>query len=349
MEALNVPEDSAYSRTLDYVVSTSASHVIKPVTDIFVRSSEDTVHTPSTTDAEDPYEKDKVERLEAQLHAAQSELARKDQQLTQARITNHTLEQVVGSGSDTDFQSLPTSANYASHLDVPAAVGPPFRPALSRDSSWQLADDARSETSDTALSAGGFNSARARAIWNSKPTFGSFPPVTAYPHPPEIHPVAPWGNRPYGQPFLHAPMPVSAPADINTFRAADQANDRNLPTPEYLMAPPMSRRGQYRFYNRSQTNHPYAGSSSSYDGNLPSAYAPESNNQGGGPPAGYVYPPAGFGNHGIGSGGLPFSQFPSPVGTPLSPHAPEFRSITPRWKQEVSSNSPWTLFMLTSL
>lgn len=337
-EALNAPEDVAYSRTLDYVVSTSASHPITPTTDVFNQTSGQTANTPSITDGGDMSEKDKLEHLQAQLHAAHSELSRmKEQELVQSRITKHTLKHVVGSGSDTDFQAAPLPAGYADRLGLPTDDEPLSRPALQRDNSWQLNGDAKSDTSDSALSAGGFNSARARAIWGNKPTFGSFPPASTFVQPPELQVNAPWANRPYGQPFMHAPMPVSAPANITTFRDAGYATERNPQASDFLMAPPLGRRGPGRFHNRGQKNHPYAGSVSSYDGYTPSPHGRDPSPHGIGPASGFVYPPVGFGNHiNPGPGVGPFNHYPAPIGTPLSPHAPEFTSVAPGWKPEAS-------------
>ena len=74
-----------------------------------------------------------------------------DQELAQTRITKHTIDQVIGGGSEADGQ-------------VPQSSSSSIRPPFIRDSSWAAQDDARSDTSD-ALSAGGFN--RSRAVWSN--------------------------------------------------------------------------------------------------------------------------------------------------------------------------------------
>jgi len=89
------------------------------------------------------------------------------------------------------------------------------------------------------------------------------------------------------------------------------------------MGPPGDRRNNgrgSRFGNRNQAGFPYASSNSSYDGLAP---ANSYNSTGG--------------MNGIMGAGMStsLSYQPQPIGTPLSPFAPEFTSSTGNWKTEV--------------
>lgn len=330
---MKTTEEIAYSRTLDYVVTAANCHPITPVTDVFVRDSVQTASTPSTTQADRLGERDDVERLRAELDAANSKIARMDQELAQSRITKHTLDQVVGNVSDAGSPiPQPLSLQGDEHVTGPSSVMPTLRQGMIRNNSWQMMDDSRSDTSD-ALSAGGFN--RARAIWGSKPAFGSFHPPGLTQHA-DVAANTSWGPRPYGQTFVNTQLPASAPPDITTFRAAQLA-DRNMPEPGFLMAPPAGRRGLNRAHNRSQPSHPYSSLANASDSSIPQAQTVNQINHHSAPLGDYPYPPTSFGTPvGPSNIGHIFTNYPSPIGTPLSPHAPEFTSVTPGWKQEVS-------------
>lgn len=318
--------DEIYSRTVEYVSATN-SMPITPV-DTYNISTAPTTSPPSTSGDEYPTQSAaELAVLKAELEAAKGKIARMDQELAQTRITKHTLDQVVGNASEADY---PTNLPSEDRSSVP-----PFgRPQFTRDHSWATQDDARSDTSD-ALSAGGFN--RARAIWNNggKPAYAPAPayggpqgPVPAF-QPSEAVSSAQWMQRGFGQPFVES-MPFVGPAGFR--------GDRMMQDPDMLMAPPMGRRnhvGAGRFNNRSSnSSFPYASSNSSFDGYTPSSTPYGSVNIPGG------MPPMG-GGMGMGNGMPMFGGYqPQPIGTPLSPHAPEFTSSPGGWKSDASQKLP---------
>jgi hypothetical protein len=310
-EALKNSDDNlAYSRTMDFV-SASSSLPITPATETKNNSTAPSTGPASvtgeeTTNAGD----DEVLRLKLELEAAKNKLARMDQELAQSRITKHTIDQVMGSVSEADYPMNPEV--NGPNLNLPQYT---VRPQVQRDNSWAAQEDNRSDTSD-ALSANDFN--RARAIWGNggRPAFNGQGSVPAFQPPYALAPNQ-WMNRGFGQPF-DVPVPFSGPP-MNAFRG-----DRMMPEPDLLMAPPAGRRNQVggRF---GRGSFPYASSSSSYDG-----YTPVTTPYGSvGGMGGGVAPMGGqMGmNAGMNGGGSMYGGYqPQPIGTPLSPHAPEFTS-----------------------
>lgn len=328
-EALKTSEDIAYSRTVDYVVATSSSIPITPATETFNNSTAPTTNTPSIVGEDKSAGKEDLERLRAELEAANSKIARMDQELAQSRITKHTLDQAIGNVSEAEF---PLSSQSEERLSIPPLQSHnPMRPTFQRDGSWATQDDSRSDTSE-ALSAGGYN--RSRAIWGNgtKPAFGSFP-APAYQQPSESLANSQWMNRGFGQPFVETPMPFAAPPPITAFRAS-VGPERMMQDSDLLVAQPLGRRGLGgRFGNKSQSSFPYASSNSSFDGYTPvSGYGSAGGNPGS--VGGSMCMNMGM-NGGL--GGIYGSYQPQPIGTPLSPHAPEFTSVGPGWKNDVSN------------
>ncbi|XMA10389.1 hypothetical protein WAI453_003180 [Rhynchosporium graminicola] len=318
-EALKSTDDTVRYRTVEYVSATN-SVPITPATDAYNFSTAPTTSPPSVFGDDVPVQSaSELAALKAELEAAKGKIARMDQELAQTRITKHTLDQVVGNASETDYPMQSPAEERLNHLP------PLVRPQFTRDSSWAQ-DDARSDTSD-ALSASGFN--RARAIWNNggKPNFtaptppyaGVLGPLPGF-QPPEGSNSAPWIQRGYGQPFVDS-MPCGP---VPPFRG-----DRMLQDPDMLMAPTLGRRNQPgggRYNNRSSaSSFPYASSNSSFDGFTPSStpgpYGSVGNMPSGMPSMG-----------GMGMTNMYTGYQPQPIGTPLSPHAPEFTVSNAGWK-----------------
>lgn len=326
MQALRTSDDLAYARTLDYVASSSSSVLPTPP------SLTDTITISTSTADISTDETDDVARLKAELEAAKGKIARMDQELAQTRITKHTIDQVIGNNSEADSQA-PMSSN------------PSVRPPFLRDGSWATQDDAQSDTSD-ALSASGFN--RARAIWNNsgyvkkplgisklsnrtltlksggnKATFSGYPGPTPAFQPSEALSSSQWMSRSYGQPFVEAPVQLSAPPAMGGAFRGSPIHD------EMMNGPPTRRPHVGRFNNRTQPPFSYTGSNGSYDSFNASMAAS------------FGSISAMSGQMG-GSMGAQFGGYqPQPIGTPLSPHAPEFTSSG--WKAEVSSTRPPTI------
>jgi hypothetical protein len=325
-------ESAAYSNTVEYVITTSSnSVVITPASDTFPHSNSPTTGPPSNSDDEARAPSaDEVLRLKAELEAAKGKIARMDQELAQTRTIKHTIDQAIGNASEADFP-LHHQVEECVH-----AAPPGTRPHFQRDNSWAAQDDARSDTSD-ALSAGGFN--RARAIWtNGKPVFGGFQGAVPTFQVPEANSSNQFINRGFAQPFVESQMSYPGP-QTSTFRA-----DRMIPDPELLMAPSAARRSQPvgRFNNRSSNgSFPYASSNSSFDGYTPASTQYSSAAAGIGAGLG---PIGNSMNMGMNTGMNIYGGYqPQPIGTPLSPHAPEFTSSGSNWKNDVSRSSSMSL------
>jgi hypothetical protein len=319
-------DNAAYLRTIDYV-SASSSVPLTPAEEAFSHSTAPTTSPPSL--AGDAPSADEVLRLKLELEAAKGKIARMDQELAQSRITKHTIDQAIGSASEADYPM-----NDPRVPNVPSGLNPSSRPQAYRDNSWAAQDDARSDTSD-ALSATGFN--RARAIWNNgdKPNFPALqqgPMQGGFQQPAGGLADAQYMSRSFGQPFVDVPEQYAAPPP--TFRGQSMMPDHDM-----MMAPPAARRPNAgpRFNHRTVGSLQYAVSNSAYD-----AYTPTSTPFGsGGGMGSSMGMSAGMaaGMHGGMFGGYQ----PQPIGTPLSPHAPEFTASGSMWKNEVSE----TTFLLS--
>ena len=339
-------DNVAYLRTADYV-SASSSVPMTPATETFNQSTVPTTSPPSLAGDDGPTT-DEVLRLKFELEAAKGKIARMDQELAQTRITKHTIDQAIGSASEVDFpinHSAEVPDSRFAHL--PSGLNPAGRPQVHRDNSWATQDDARSDSSD-ALSAGGFN--RARAIWNSggKSTFNPQGTMQGgFQQPSGELASAQWMSRSFGQPFVDAPGQYPAPPP--TFR-----EQRMMTEPELLMAPPAARRNNVgpRFSHRNVGSFPYAGSNSSYDGYTPTSTPYGSVGGMGSGPAGIGAPMSIGMNMGGGMpsasmpGGMYSGYQPQPIGTPLSPHAAEFTSSSVGWKNDVGNPSSFALPLL---
>ncbi|TAQ90794.1 hypothetical protein B7494_g843 [Chlorociboria aeruginascens] len=326
-EAMKSSEDSmANPRVMDYLSTGSSSIPITPATDIFNSTGPTTASASIVGDDMDQPNVEEVLRLKLELEAAKGRIARMDQELAQNRITKHTIDQAIGSSSEADF-SMPTPEVADPRLNHLHNALNAARPQFVRDSSWaaQSQEDVRSEAGSDALSAGGFN--RGRDIWTSgKQPFSGFPGPLPF-HPPESNQ---WTGRPFGQPFVDPAMPYPGPP-MNGFR-----NDRMMLEQDFIMPPPMGRRNNIggRFNNRN--GGPYSANTSSYDGYTPSSTPYGSVSViGNGVPA-PMGSPIGMGMN------LPSGMYsgyqPAPIGTPLSPHAPEFTAGA--WKPEAPAECP---------
>lgn len=327
-------DDIAYSRTVDYVASTS-SVPITPATDIFGSTINTTGNTtPAGEDATEQTINSTVDplaeiaRMKAELAEAKGKVARleqeKEQEAIQNRIARQTLDSVLGNTSESDYPIINDRSEILHH--DPNASG---RPQYGRDKSWMSQDDNHSDTSDS-QSVRGF--ARSRAIWGNPnrqqtdmPSFGQLPGGFDNGPQPSFAPGPnSWNGRPgYGQQY-------SEPGNASPVPFYN--NQGNMVSDDMMLAPPRQHGRGARFSNRNGPSQFSSGSS--YDGYQPT-YSSVPGLRGGlvgasGPPSttGSMYPASTVG----------YTQ-PSPVlGTSLSPHAPEFNSDTGPWKNEVSDN-----------
>ncbi|KAL3421299.1 pumilio-family RNA binding repeat protein [Phlyctema vagabunda] len=335
-------DNIAYNRTVEFVSTTSSSVPITPATDTF-DSTAPTTGPGSAAGDMSPLQDgdDEVLRLKLELEAAKGKIALMDQELAQNRITKHTIDQAIGTPSEADFplnQHVGVTDQRLNNLQHSLSGG---RPQIIRDGSWAAAqDDTRSDTSD-ALSAGGFN--RARAIWNNqgKQPFGDATGLGSFPASQGV-PSGQWMGRDFNQSFAEPMMSYGGPG-MNSYR-----NDRMMES-DMMMPPPGNRRNNVggRFHNRAAF--PYSSSNSSFDGYTPSVtpYGSVSGMSGGVAPMG---PSSSIGlNVSGGLGNMYASYHPSPIGTPLSPHAPEFTSagVGVPWKAESIASEGQTFLPTT--
>ncbi|KAF7872221.1 hypothetical protein EAF04_003146 [Stromatinia cepivora] len=330
-EALRNSDDygSGNSRTVDYN-SAPTSVPITPATETFDSGTATTAPTTrpqSRGDGDNQPSAEEVLRLKFELEAAKGRIARMDQELAQNRITKHTIDQAIGSVSEADFPLGNVSDN--------AAGIPPnhFRPQVARESSWATQEDAHSDHSD-ALSASGYN--RTRAIWgNNKPNFPNAPPMPSF-QPSDPHTTGQWmGRGGCNQPFVESNMSFGGPPP-NSFRGERYEHDMAMP------GGGVRRTNGSRFNNRNLGSVPYSSSSSSFDGFTPSSSSY-------GSMGGIPTPLGSQMNMGVNMGSGVYSGYqPQPIGTPLSPHAPEFTSASGTWKTESVANEGHQTYLPTT-
>ncbi|CAD6443465.1 a20fcdf5-6503-4d85-94e3-6662dc3a2410 [Sclerotinia trifoliorum] len=330
-EALRNSDDygPGNSRTVDYN-SAPTSVPITPATETFDSGTATTAPTTrpqSRGDGDNQPSAEEVLRLKYELEAAKGRIARMDQELAQNRITKHTIDQAIGSVSEADFPLGNVSDNTA---DIPQSH---FRPQVARESSWATQEDAHSDHSD-ALSASGYN--RTRAIWgNNKPNFPNAPPLPSF-QPSDPHTTGQWmGRGSCNQPFVESSMSFGGPPP-NSFRGERYEHDMSMP------GGGVRRTNGSRFHNRNLGSVPYSSSSSSFDG-----FTPSSSSYGS---MGGVPTPLGSQmNIGVNMGSGMYSGYqPQPIGTPLSPHAPEFTSASGTWKTESVANEGHQTYLPTT-
>ena len=264
-----------------------------------------------------------LQRLKDELQAANSKIARMDQELSQTRITKHTLDQALGPPSEMDFQ-VKDDITEQTISSLQNALNASTRPQVGPSQSRPAPDDSRSDTSD-ALSAGGYN--RAQAIWanTSRPVLNLNVPTPLDQH---FHDsgrgwdqdsARPWcGNRGNGAGsspvFPTSQRPLPGPSMQGLSDGGRFMGDFTQFPPHQTGRPPQSQNdrlgasfaarnpqwGGYRLHTNSVES--MSSASSSY---LPSP----------------MYQ-------------APMSYQPRPIGTPLSPTAAEFTA-------NHALNNPW--------
>jgi HPt (histidine-containing phosphotransfer) domain-containing protein len=261
---------------------------------------------------------DELTRLKQELERAKGEIARKDQELIQTRITKHTIEQVIGTTSEADY-----SMNHGEGVSLlQQPFEPVTRPTSSRDNSWSFHEDSKSDTSD-AMSASGFN--RSRAIWNGngRQQYPLSAPVTQTNFNQTNFNQGAWAGRGAGQQFTESSM--SYGSAMTGYRA-----DRLTPDLDVTGSSAGGRnyRNNGRLPNRSNVGFPFPASNSSYDMYAPAAMGYGSVGGMAGSAAGNALS--------LSLAGTALEYQPQPIGTPLSPFAPEFTSASGSWKNDVS-------------
>lgn len=297
--------------------SSCSSLPITPATDNFGGTAP-TTRPASAAPNDNTSATEEVLRLKLELAKAQNHITNLNNELAQSRREQ-------GSGRATPILSSDSDYAGGAPLVEPIGTKPSAYPPLSgvpktqapRDNAWQgpVSDDCRSEISD-AMSATGYNRSRGMSSNPNNPNYQpSFMPP---PMPIQDGPHSTGWSMPRDQGFIDQPVPPYNDNSVDGFRG-----DRFGQQPD-LMRSGSGRRGN-RYDNRFGNPNSYGSTYGGYGmGNMgPSQYD--------GP--GYPGGPGSMPGNGMGM----FSQYgPSPIGTPLSPHATEFTSTTGgSWKTEV--------------
>jgi hypothetical protein len=264
---------------------------------------------------------EEVMRLKFELVQAQNKISRLDQELASTRQMPPGLDQSASTSPvETEFPGGHRSGPAVSRI-IPGL--PPVNTGaqyISRESGhpWSGYDDSRSDTSD-ALSVAGFN--RPRNIWGGiKQALSGLPPL-------DVPQGGPWIGRAASHGYVESGVSYD-PATTGNYRTERLTPDFDLTT-----KPPGTRRGNR--YDTRFGGQGYGGTGQAYGSQ--SGYSSYTYPQGGGQ---YESGPitSGGSQSGMGPGVYP-SYHPSPVGTPLSPLASEFTSMSGSagpWKSEVS-------------
>ena len=283
-----------------------------------------------TTQGHDIGDPDEVLRLKQELADAKNKIARMDQELTQSRITKHTLDQVLGSPSEANFHLTEVSEQTISNLQ--GALNASTRPTRERRNSWGVIEEPHREMSGV-VPAGPYGSGP--GIWGNPQRANPQTEPVAVVNPQAFGPTMNWNvaparpHQPPGmgqasfpvQPQPARPIPGSHvvgfggnmrgmndisqfPTNQNVRRAQSQMSRAGPP----FGARPLGWGGYPAGYghleslgvqtNPYQSGHPFPGTSTGYQ--------------------------------------------PHPIGTPLSPTAPEFTTtagqVSP-WPGQVSFRS----------
>ncbi|KAI3338553.1 armadillo-type protein [Ustulina deusta] len=328
--ALNYSADASDGPKLEHT-TTSSSVPITPATEVFGNTAPTTRPASAIMNESTPSDGE-VMRLKFELAQAQNKITRLDQELASTRHGHLGLDQPTSiSPVDTGFsggnQSAPTvSRTTGLHL---ANANTQY---ISREGGhpWSGYDDSRSDTSD-APSATGFN--RPRNIWGGMKQIPSALGPGG-PPPSEMPQNGPWVGRAASHSYVEPSMSYD-PATTSNFRP-----DRLTPDFDFTTKPPGSRRGNR--YDTRFGGPGFGGTGQGYS-SQPSY-------------GGYAYPPGQYdaitpgGSQNSMGTGVYSSYQPTPVGTPLSPLASEFTSMSGSagpWKSEPPSTEGQTYLPTT--
>ncbi|KAK3387025.1 armadillo-type protein [Podospora didyma] len=303
-------DEDFFPRMLDHQ-SSSSSLPITPATDNF-GGSFPTTRSASTVPNEGPAPEDVVQ-LKFKLAQAHSKIEQLEEEKSRL-ITQDGGRVTPGLVSEPDFgahmpgiMSGPVSPGIP-RMSTGQAFNPQIKVPFSRESTWMIQEDSRSDTNDP-LAATGLN--RARGIWNDvKPTFGNT--FSAPPGPVVNAQPTPWvSSRAFPQGF-EAPFQTAAIEPYRTDRMA----------PDHEMIRPVGRRAN-RLDNRYGPSSNFSNGFAGYNMGASQYEAAQGFHAG---PQGPMPSAIGMGLY------PPYQQ--QPVGTPLSPHATEFTSSAGPWKSE---------------
>ena len=299
-------------------------------TDDTAASSVDATETSTETTTPKPT-KEEVLRLKIELERARGKIARMDQELTQTRITKHTIEQAIGGTSESEFLPMgqPGISTDQRLGGVHNGINLQARPQYMQESNWAAQEDNESNHSDAmSTSAYSARGGPSGPFWGNNgrapyPNYGLGPGMQGFQSMNNGFPGNAWMGRGMQPPFHDDG--ASYNQGMPNFR-----QDRGAPELGH-MADGLGRGGFRggRLMGRNNT-FPYASSNSSYDGMAPPTQYGSVAGMGGGVGNSMGGPMA------MGAGGG-MSYQPQPIGTPLSPFAPEFTSNNRQYNNDVSS------------
>ncbi|KAI8623523.1 ARM repeat-containing protein [Xylariaceae sp. FL1651] len=329
--AINFPAEASCEPELDHIPS-SNSVPITPAAESFGNTAP-TARPASATMNDSNISDEEVMRLKFELAQAQNKISRLDHQLSARQVRPGFDQPHSNSPVDTEFPSISQSIPNASRLSGlhPINTSTNYN-GREGGTAWPGHEDSRSDTSDS-VSVTGFN--RPRNIWGGTKQAQGALPSSGLP-PPEMLQNAPWAGRAASHGYTDYAMSFDPTASSN-FRG-----DRLTPDFDLTTRPPSGRRG-----NR-------------YDARLGGQGLSGAAQAFGGQPGygGYGYPQGqyepgpsacGGSQNGMTTGGYSNYQ-PSPVGTPLSPLASEFTSMSSnagQWKSEPISTEGQTYLPTT--
>ncbi|KAI9813902.1 MAG: hypothetical protein M1832_006049 [Thelocarpon impressellum] len=311
------------SPSKDQDSSSDGSVPFTPATEEFDNTLPSTDEVKSATDQQQPDPTElQLLRLKEELQVANNKIARMDQELSQTRITKHTLDEALGPASEVDFPGK-GEVTEQTICTLQTALNASTRPFLAQRETRSLLEDSHSDHSEP-MSAPTYTN-RSHAIWGNpgRPSFnmGAPHPVDQQCRGPARHwdpePARPWFNRSVGQ----APGP------------AYQQHHRAFPGPQMHAFGDGGRAiGDFGGYSGA----PSARHSNAQSSSLGAPYAPRNNvwgpfHHGSGdfgmaPPTSSYMPPQMY------QSTMPYQ--PRPIGTPLSPTAAEFTAGH-------AGNTPW--------
>ncbi|KAI0116369.1 armadillo-type protein [Nemania sp. FL0031] len=312
--------------------ATSSSVPITPATEIFGNTVPAT-RPASATMNESTASDEEVMRLKFELAQAQNKISRLGQELASTRQGHSDLDQPtsispVNNEFPCGYQPVPAMSRVPGLHPINTSGN-----CIGREGGhpWSGYDDNRSDTSD-ALSATGFN--RSRSIWGgTKQTPSALGPSGL---PPEMPQNGSWIGRNANHSYIDSSMSYDS-VTTNSFRP-----DRLTPDFDLTTKPQNNRRGNR--YDARFSGQGFSGSGQGY-GTQPSY-------------SGYAYPQGQYDPSTLATGGSQNSMgtgaysnyHPTPVGTPLSPLASEFTSISGcagPWKSDPATTEGQTYLPTT--
>ncbi|OAA64416.1 pumilio-family RNA-binding repeat protein [Niveomyces insectorum RCEF 264] len=332
-------EDAAYAKAIEHQQSRNALPVA-PAADGLIGTSASTIRSTSLTPQENVVSAEELLRLKVELAQAQNKINRLDQELAHSRTAKPDntpgLPPLTAPGSE--FPAA-TQGEQVSFRGTGGLIAAPVAKHLyMHDTIWSPPGENPADAMD-ASSAGTFG--RSRAVWPSdlkqvgfQHTFSANPvsaPLTSAPIPPPPAPIWPTGrpgNHNFAEPFPQAFGNVSSSTDSYRENCITPDNDM-------ILRPPSQRPGN-RLESRFTAGHALG----TYGAYNPGQLQYDSS----------VDFSATSGSQMINATGLGVYSHSQqqPIGTPLSPHAPEFSgSSAPPWKNEHTPSESQT-FMPTT-